>query len=209
VRPLPSPICCSRDARLPPARPSLLPAGLLPWLFAVLVTAGLSAGCSETAPVPGSGTRAAAGAASFQAGPARGEGPETPLPAAEVLGSWDRARARAFATGDLAALRALYRPGSAAGTADVRLFRAYRARGLRIEGMRMQLLGVEVLHEGPHRLRLRVTDRLAAAVAVGDGLRVPLPRDAASTRVVELRRRAAGARWQVSEVRTAPRRAAR
>ena len=127
------------------------------------------------------------------------------FPASDVLRRWDRARGRAFADGDPAALSKLYVDGSAAGTADLRLLRAYLRRGLRVEGMRMQLLRVEVLHDDPARLRLRVTDRLTGAVAVGRGTRVELPRDAASTRVVELRRTAA-APWRVAEVRESARR---
>jgi hypothetical protein len=119
--------------------------------------------------------------------------------ASVVLGAWDRARARAFADGDVAALRALYVAGSRAGTSDVRLLRDYLRRGLRVEEMRMQLLEVEVLDRGPDRLRVRVTDRLAGAVVAGPGLRRRLPRDRASTRVVELRR-GAGERWRVAEV---------
>lgn len=124
-----------------------------------------------------------------------------PFPASDVLRAWDRSRSRAFAEGDVAGLRGLYAPGSAAGTADVRLLRDYLARGLRVEDMRVQLLAVEVLEHGRHRLRVRVTDRLHGAVAVGAGTRVPLPRDAASTRVVELVRPTAEARWRVSWVR--------
>lgn len=121
------------------------------------------------------------------------------LAAAAVLRSWDTARGRAFASGDVAALRMLYVAGSPAGTSDVRLLRAYLRRGLRVEEMRMQVLGLEVLDERDRRLRVRVTDRLAGAVAVGEDGRWPLPRDRASTRVVELRRVAG--EWRVRSVR--------
>jgi hypothetical protein len=128
------------------------------------------------------------------------------FPASDVLRSWDTARAAAFADGDVAALRSLYVEGSAAGTSDVALLRDYLRRGLRVEGMHMQLLAVEVLREERRLLRLRVTDRLAGAVAVGEGIRVVLPHDAASTRVVELRR-SPGGRWRVATVRgSVPRR---
>jgi hypothetical protein len=131
------------------------------------------------------------------------------FPASDVLREWDSARAEAFAEGDAAALRSLYVEGSAAGTSDVALLRAYLRRGLRVEEMHMQLLAVEVLREESRLLRLRVTDRLAGAVAVGDGTRVPLPRDAASTRVVELRL-GVDEQWRVSSVReSAPRPAGR
>lgn len=135
------------------------------------------------------------------------------FPPADVLRSWDRARARAYAAGDLASLRALYVDGARAGTSDARLLRAYLSRGLRVHGMRMQLLGVEVLRREPGLLRLRVTDRLVGGVAVGPtgayARGAPLPRDTASTRVLELRRQLPGGRWRVAWVRSGPRRAAR
>jgi hypothetical protein len=122
------------------------------------------------------------------------------FPASDVLREWDSARADAFAEGDVAALRSLYAGGSAAGRSDVALLRAYLRRGLRVEEMQMQLLAVEVLREESRLLRLRVTDRLVGAVAAGEGTRVPLPRDAASTRVVELRL-GVDEQWRVSSVR--------
>lgn len=129
------------------------------------------------------------------------------FPASDVLHAWDRARSRAFAAGDVAALRRLYVPGSAAGTSDVRLLRRYLRRGLRVEGMRMQLLAVTVLARSATTLRVRVTDRLVGAAAAGHGVREPLPHDRASTRVVALRHD--GGRWRVAWVReSSPRPAA-
>ena len=122
-------------------------------------------------------------------------------PASDVLRAWDRARADAFAAGDVAALRGLYVPRSRSGAADVRLLRRYLRRGIRVEGMRMQLLAVDVLDHRPRRIRLRVTDRVTGAVAVGDGFRTELPADRASTRVVLLRRDAGSAGWQMVSVR--------
>ncbi len=130
------------------------------------------------------------------------------FPASDVLRRWDRARAQAFADGDVAALRRLYVDGSAAGTADVRLLRSYLHRGLRVDGMRMQLLRVEVVHEDRGRLVLRVTDRLIGAVAVDERARIPLPQDAASARVVELRRPRPDLLWRVASVRESARRPA-
>jgi hypothetical protein len=129
------------------------------------------------------------------------------MPAAEVLREWDRARARAFALGDPAALQRLYTPGSRAGTADVRTLRRYVSRGLRVEGMHMQLLAIDVLEHGPDRIQLRVTDRLAdGAMAISATSRLPLPGDAASTRVVKLLRCDGTGVWQVASVsRTVPR----
>lgn len=118
-----------------------------------------------------------------------------------MLRAWDRSRADAYATGDLAALKRLYVPGSTAGAADVAVLRAYLRRGVRVEGMSMQLLAVDVLAVGPRRVRLRVTDRVAGATAVAARSWTRLPADAASTRVVELRRASRDTTWRVATVR--------
>jgi pimeloyl-ACP methyl ester carboxylesterase len=124
-------------------------------------------------------------------------------PALRVLHAWDAQRATAYARGAPERLRNLYVDGSAAGAADVRLLRAYRARGLRVTGMRTQVLAADVLARRPDLLRIRVTDRLDRAVALGGGGRVALPRDAASTRVLTLMRAGDG-RWRVASVVDAP-----
>ena len=139
--------------------------------------------------------------------------PVAESPASDVLRGWDRRRARAYAKGDLTALRRLYVAGAGAAGQDLRMLRAYTRRGLRVEGMRMQLLEVKVLVERPDRYRLRVTDRLVGALAVAPGTRWRLPRDRASTRVVTLERASADAPWLVAAVRapsgSGPQRAAR
>jgi hypothetical protein len=117
--------------------------------------------------------------------------------AAAVLHRWDERRAQAWSAGDVAALRSLYAPRSAAGRSDGRMLRAWRARGLRVEGMQMQLLRVEVRRAGERRLVLVVADRLVGAVAVGRGVRLPLPRDEASTRRLVLVRSAG--EWRVAQ----------
>lgn len=182
-------------------RPGLGAACVLGLLMLSLLS--LLSGCSG--PVPGrAGTPPAASSAAVPASaPA--------VRAIDVLRSWDRARARAFAAGDVAALRRLYVPGSAAGTTDAGTLRAYLRRGLRVEGMRMQVLALDVLVGEPDRLRLVVTDRLAdGAVATGPGGAVPLPADRASTRTVELVRDGPHGAWQVASVtESAPRPAGR
>lgn len=209
----------SRLARCSCVRPAVRPLNVR--LCGSVLTAILLAGCSadegeasRTAPPP-SPSSWETGASSAPAGPGR-SGPVAPsgsprpaaaaqdIPAAVVLRTWDHARARAFAEGDPAALRRLYVAGSRAGWADVRVLRGYLRRGLRVEGMRMQVLTLEVVEESPRRLRLRVTDRLADGVVVGQGGSLRLPRDGASTRLVELVR-ASGGRWLVSSVREARR----
>jgi hypothetical protein len=120
------------------------------------------------------------------------------LPALDVLHAWDHERARAYARGEPAALRALYVPGSVAGVRDVRTLRGYLRRGFRVEGLRMQLLAVRVLARRHGLWRLGVTDRVGHAVAVGHGTVVPLPRDSTSTRTVTLVRRSG--EWRVRSV---------
>lgn len=111
-----------------------------------------------------------------------------------VLRDWDRARAAAWEQGDPAALGHLYARGSAAGRADVAMLRRWTARGLRVEGMTMQVLAVELRLRSGRRLVLVVTDRLVGAVAVGpDGRRTALPRDGATRRRLEFRR--SGGDW--------------
>ncbi|NUR06996.1 MAG: hypothetical protein HOQ45_08305, partial [Nocardioidaceae bacterium] len=117
--------------------------------------------------------------------------------------AWDERRAAAWAQGSEAGLRSLYVAGSRAGAADVRLLRGYLARGYVVRGLRTQLLELLVLDRSSSRWRLRVTDRLAAAVAVHGSTRLPLPRDGPSTRDVVLVR--AEGSWRVASVTPARR----
>ena len=132
------------------------------------------------------------------AGPgARARDERTEPRATAVLRRWDADRARAWAHGDVAALRALYAPGSRTGAQDVAMLRRWQDRGWVVRRGREQLFVVRVLTHSRTRWVLRVTDRLVDAVAV-DGRRArPLPQDAASTTRVVLRR--GDHRWQVVE----------
>jgi len=68
-----------------------------------------------------------------------------------------------------------------------------------VRGMAMQVLDARLRVRTADRMVVVVTDRLTGAVAVGPGVRRPLPEDRASTRTLTLRR---GARvWQVVSVR--------
>src|SRR5690606_1653514 len=115
----------------------------------------------------------------------------------EVLRAWDGRRARAWARGDVAALRSLYTAGSRTGVQDRRMLRRYLDRGLRVEGLRTQLLSVEVATREEARLVLDVVDRVSAAEVVGEGIRRELPADRPSSRRVELRRERG--EWRVVE----------
>jgi hypothetical protein len=125
--------------------------------------------------------------------------PDRRAAALAVLHVWDVRRAAAWAAGDEAALAALYTRGSAAGRHDRAMLRRYLARGLRVRGLRMQVLAGSVRTRTHDRIALVVTDRVAHAVAVGRGVRVALPRDRASRRTVVLCRVAG--EWRVARVR--------
>jgi hypothetical protein len=125
---------------------------------------------------------------------------------AEVLARWDARRARAYARGDVAALRALYVAGSAAAARDVAVLRSYLVRGLRVRGLRMQLLAVEVREHRQDQIRLRVTDRVLGARAVARGWAHPLPADQPTSRAVTLVR--VDGAWRVGGVSGAAPRAA-
>ncbi len=122
--------------------------------------------------------------------------------AREVLRGWDRARAEAWAAGDVRALAAVYTPRSVAGRRDVARLRAWRERGWRVEGLRTQVGALRVVREGPKSLTLLVADRVVGAVAVRPGADpVALPRDRWDTREVVLRRGGDGG-WRVASVST-------
>src|SRR4051794_21086565 len=124
-------------------------------------------------------------------------------PQAGVLSRWDHLRARAYSTGDAAALRRLYAQGSQAGARDVRVLRSYVARGLVVTGLRMWLHSVEVVHSSRHRLVLLVHDRLVHATARSrtDHTVRRLPTDHPSTHVITLIRPTTHHQWQVFAVR--------
>lgn len=163
-----------------------------------LVVAGLFTSCG---PAPsgaiGSGSHEEAGPAVRDLG--------VDPPGRAILRAWDAARAEAYAAGSAADLARLYEGD--AGAADVRLLRDYLDRGLRVDQMEVQVLGLEVLSSGAGECRLRVTDRLRRAVAVGAEHRTALPRDEPSTRVVRFVRRDGG--WLVADVRAVSDRAPR
>jgi hypothetical protein len=139
--------------------------------------------------------------------PARGQGSAAVTvsavhrpPGRVGLARWDRARSAAWARGSVEALRRLYLPGSSAAERDVRLLRRYADRGLRVEGLRVQVLSWTVVARRPDRLVLRVTDRVLGGVAVrSDGsTRARLPADRPTERRLTLVRREG--RWLMARV---------
>ncbi len=119
--------------------------------------------------------------------------------AVATLAGWDTRRARAWAEGDVEALRGLYVAGSRTGRRDADMLSAYADRGLRVRGLRTQVLRAQVLRHDAHTVVVSVTDRMRGAEAVGDDGRIPLPTDRASTREVTLR--LVAGEWLVDEVR--------
>jgi hypothetical protein len=128
--------------------------------------------------------------------------PRPEVRAAALLRRWDDARATAWAAGDLDGLASLYGAGSATGRRDVAMLRAWSRRGLRVQGLRTQVVRVRVVAHRPGRYELEVVDRVVAGTVVGTGPSRPLPRDGPSTRRVVLVD--AGGAWLVGEVLRAP-----
>ncbi len=159
-------------------------------LLAVLATVGVVAGALLTGAPAGHVVR-------------RDGGPEAAAvvrPAArvlDVLRSWDRRRARAWAAGDALALRALYLPGSRTGRRDVAMLAAYRGVGCGSPRCDDRCSPLRVRSRDAGTLSLVVTDRLAEARVTG-GTRAVLPRSRPATRRIVLRRTSSG--WCVAEV---------
>lgn len=120
-------------------------------------------------------------------------------PAERVLRRWDVRRARAWAHSDPTALRRLYAPGSRAGSADVAMLRRWQRRGVRVAGLRLQVLALHVVRRSSRRLVLRVSDREVGATARVPTGSVVLPRDEPSQHLIVLRR-GPGLPWRVSSV---------
>lgn len=116
-----------------------------------------------------------------------------------VLREWDALRAEAYAAADITALSGLYAEGSTTGANDIAMLRRYAARGLRVTGIRTQILAADVREFSDTVVRLKVTDRMVGARAVGRSETVDLPRDRASTRTISFVRRHGS--WVVDEVR--------
>lgn len=76
------------------------------------------------------------------------------------LHALDDLRSTAFARGDARILHDVYTKASAALDADLATLHAYDRRGLRVRGLRLELVTVHQRSRSPTRAVLRVTDRL-------------------------------------------------
>jgi hypothetical protein len=119
-----------------------------------------------------------------------------------VLRRWDERRALAWAAGDPPALARLYVPGSSTGARDVHDLRRWVGRGLRVIGLRQQVLSVELATRAPQRIVVVVTDRTVDGIAVGVRRRTAVPASAWATHRIVLRR--VGRSWRVAEARSQP-----
>lgn len=107
--------------------------------------------------------------------------------ALRIIAAWSRRRARAWASTSAGRVRALYATPSAAG-AELALWRSYRRRDLRVEGLRSQVLAIRVLSASARRLAVVIDERSASGVVVGSDAvrRVALPQDKVDRRRVVL-----------------------
>ncbi|WP_418063279.1 hypothetical protein [Pimelobacter simplex] len=184
------------------------PSGVVVAVVVTMVVTVLAVASGVVARGGGEASAAAGASAAASAGADAGlpavAGAGAEVRALAVLHRWDRARARAWARGDPAALARLYAPRSRAGQRDVAMLRAWLRRGLRVERLRMQVLDAALVVRDRRRLVLVVTDRVAGGLAVGRADPSPragrraLPRDLPSTRRLVFLRVAG--RWLLSSV---------
>jgi len=120
-------------------------------------------------------------------------------PGCLVLDALDERRAVALERDDPAALGQVYPDGSMLRAADERLLAAYRARGLRLHGARVEQLSCRTTQERAGVYVVDVVDRVGGVSARGaDGERA-LPRDRPTRHVVELHHHPGG--WRLAVVR--------
>jgi hypothetical protein len=109
-----------------------------------------------------------------------------------------------FAKVDPAGLDLVYVRGSSPWRSDRALLASYRARGLRIEGLRLQISSLQIQRQvpgtpGSTTVVLRVADRLVAGAAVDmSGRRIPLPPGRPMIRLVTLTGKETD--WRISNV---------
>ncbi|MBZ5733643.1 hypothetical protein K8Z61_03965 [Nocardioides sp. TRM66260-LWL] len=164
------------------------PLPLLPTLV-ILLPVLLLGGCSRgTDAAPVSSEPAATSAATTE-----DVGAPAVQRALAAWRTWDAARAAAWRDADPAALARLYRPGAAAGRADVAALRAWSDAGWRVEGLTTRLVAVRRVARAGDGWGLELDAQVApGAAAIRRDARLPLPRDPLRRRVVVLERVDAG-----------------
>ena len=119
-----------------------------------------------------------------------------------VLRQWDGRRSAAWAAGDVRRLARLYLPGSRTGRRDVADLRRWVDRGLRVTGLRQQVVSLRVVAATSSRITAIVVDRTVDGVAVGRERRLTVPSSAWTTHRIRLARTSGG--WRIGEVRAQP-----
>jgi hypothetical protein len=119
-----------------------------------------------------------------------------------VLSAWDARRAEAWSRADPSDLARLYTARSRAGASDVADLRRWRARHLRVVGLRQQVARLRVLVDTSRWLSLAVTERTVDGVAVRGHRRTALPTSGWVTHWIRMRY--VHGRWLVDEVRSHP-----
>jgi hypothetical protein len=182
------------------SRRVLWASALVPWAVGAMVWAVVQADSASDPPVPASepGVRAIGSADGQSRVPAR------PVRAAQpdwsaILDRLDRRRESAYAANDPASLRAVYVADSPVLRHDLAMLEAYAERGVRLTGVRLRALDIQLLVQSGPYVRLRVVDRLDRPTAHGADGSVRLPRDRATPRVIVLRDVADG--WRIAAVR--------
>jgi hypothetical protein len=132
--------------------------------------------------------------------------PAAAASAAEPMTDWvgllarlDTDRSRAFSAGSVAGLRAVYSDESAPLRADTLLLQHYTDRGLRVDGLRMEVRDLRLMEYDSVEAVLRVRDRIGSGRVVGArGREFALPPDAWTTHRITLRLTPAG--WRISAI---------
>jgi hypothetical protein len=118
-----------------------------------------------------------------------------------VLAALAVTRGRAWQTGEPGLLRRVYVAASPVLRADRRMLAAYRLRGLRPQGVRLEFTSVFVVRRQPGEVTLAAVDRLnPTRVRSSLGTVVSLPADQPTAHTIVLRR--VGGRWLIADVRT-------
>ena len=118
-----------------------------------------------------------------------------------VMAALERARARAYATGNVVLLDAVYAKGSRVGSADRRLLSRLAGRKERVVGLRTYVQHADVVTTGGRRVTLQVADALTSYDVIGPDGRVQrhgLGRPASDWRVTLVRTGAGWRIWSIS-----------
>jgi hypothetical protein len=176
---------------------------LAPWMVVALVWGAVQLVASPGRSGGGEPDPARAVGAVTREAPARETSArETSAPAPDwsaILARLDQRRERAYAASDATRLREVYVRRSPVLRHDLSMLRAYRDRGVRLDGVRLRVLDVRLVDRAGPYARLRIVDRLDRATAYTSQGTVRLPRDRATARVVVLRAGAGG--WRIAAVR--------